>query len=114
MKAGVELQVPLPRRHTIRLLEGLARMAHTDLVFPSDKGKVMSDMTLLAVMRRMKASATPHGFRSTFKTWAADRTGHAREVIEAALAHKLKDKVEAVYFKGNFSTSAPALMQEVG
>lgn len=111
MKAGVELQVPLSDA-AMRLLEGLPRMADTDLIFPSDKGKVMSDMTLLAVMRRMKVSATPHGFRSTFKTWAADGTQHAREVIEAALAHKLKDKVEAVYFKGNFLDKRTALMRE--
>jgi integrase len=111
MKAGVELQVPLSDA-AVRLLTALPRMADSDLIFPSATGRVMSDMTLLAVMRRMKVDATPHGFRSTFKTWAADSTSHAREVIEAALAHKLKDKVEAVYFKGNFLDKRTALMQE--
>lgn len=111
MKAGVELQVPLTKV-AIKLLEKLPRMADTDLIFPSSRGAVMSDMTLAAVMKRMNVKATPHGFRSTFKTWAAENTTHPREVIEAALGHKLKDKVEAAYMRGNWMDKRRALMQD--
>lgn len=58
-------------------------------------------MTLLAVMQRMKVDAVPHGFRSTFKDWATERTNHPREVVEMALAHAIGDKVEAAYRRGH-------------
>ena len=58
-------------------------------------------MTLTALLRRMKVPATAHGMRSTFRDWAGERTAHAREVIEHALAHLLKDKAEASYARGD-------------
>ena len=59
-------------------------------------------MTLTAVLRRMgRGDLTAHGFRSTFRDWAGETTGHPREVIEAALAHRLKDKAEAAYARGD-------------
>lgn len=54
-----------------------------------------SDMTLSAVMRRIKVDAVPHGFRLTLRDWCAERTDFAREVAEMALAHAIGDKVEA-------------------
>ena len=53
-----------------------------------------------------------HGFRSTFRDWAGEATGHAREVIEAALAHRLQDKAEAAYARGDMFRKRRGLMQD--
>ena len=77
----------------VRLLFG--RIRQDEARFPErSAGRPLSDMTLLAVLRRLNADAVPHGMRATFRTWAAERTAVAREVVEAALAHQIKDKVE--------------------
>jgi integrase len=73
----------------------------------------MSDMTLAAVLRRMgRSDLTVHGFRSTFRDWAGEATGHPREVIEAALAHRLKDKAEAAYARGDLFEKRRRLMTD--
>ena len=100
MKAGREHRVPLSDA-ALSVLRALPRMAGSDLVFPAPRGGVMSDMTLVAVTRRMGAAAVPHGFRSTFRDWAAERTNYPREVAEMALAHTIGDKVEAAYRRGD-------------
>ena len=72
----------------------------------------MSDMTLAAVLKRMgKLDITVHGFRSSFRDWAGEITHFPREVIEAALAHRLKDKAEAAYARGDLFQKRRALMQ---
>ena len=68
-------------------------------------------MTLSAVMRCMKVDAVPHGLRSTFRDWAAEQTNFPREVAEAALAHALKDRVEAAYRRGDLFEKRVKLMQ---
>ena len=84
-----------------------------DLVFPGERtGKPLSDMSLTAVLRRMGRSETVHGFRSTFRDWAGESSSFPREVIEAALAHRLKDKAEAAYARGDLFTKRRALMEE--
>lgn len=61
-----------------------------------------SNMAMLAILRRMKRTElTTHGFRSTFRDWAREATKFPRELAEAALAHTLKDKVEAAYARGD-------------
>jgi len=71
----------------------------------------LSDMSLSAVLKRMKvAGVTVHGFRSTFRDWAGETTQFPREVIEAALSHRLKDKAEAAYARGDMLTKRAALM----
>ena len=84
------------------------------LVFPSaDPARPLSDMTLTAVLRRMsRDDITVHGFRSTFSDWAGETTAHPREVIEAALAHRLKDKAEAAYARGDLFTKRRKLMED--
>ena len=82
----------------LALLNALPRTPDTDLVFPNNKGAVLSDMTLTAVLRRMGVPVTAHGFRSTFRDWAGETTAYPREVIEHALAHQLKDKAEYFHF----------------
>jgi len=100
MKAGREHRVPLSEG-AIKLLQALPRYGHTDLVFVAPRGGMLSDMTMTAVMRRMEVDAVPHGFRSTFRDWAAERTAYPRDVAEMALAHTIGDKVEAAYRRGD-------------
>ena len=100
MKAGREHRVPLSEG-AIKLLQALPRFGHTDLVFVAPRGGMLSDMTMTAVMRRMEVDAVPHGFRSTFRDWAAERTAYPRDVAEMALAHTIGDKVEAAYRRGD-------------
>jgi len=111
MKAAKEHRVPLSDT-AVRLLESLPRFAGNDLVFPSPRGLVLSDMTLTAVMRRMEREEVPHGFRSTFRDWAAERTNYPREVAEMALAHTIGDKVEAAYRRGDLFEKRARMMGE--
>jgi integrase len=67
-------------------------------------------MTLSAVVRRMKVAAVPHGFRSTFRDWASERTNYPRDVAEMALAHAIGDKVEAAYRRGDLFEKRRRLM----
>ena len=60
----------------------------------------------------MRPGLTVHGFRSTFRDWAAERTNHPREVAEAALAHTLRDKIEAAYQRGDLLDKRRRLMAE--
>lgn len=100
MKAGKEHRVPLSDA-ALALLDALPKMAGTDLVFPAPRGGALSDMTLLAVLRRLDVPAVPHGFRSTFRDWASERSNYPRDVAEMALAHVIGDKVEAAYRRGD-------------
>jgi integrase len=112
IKAGREHRVPL-QPGAIALLgepEG-----PDDFVFPSPikAGKPLSDATLAAVLKRMgHGDFTVHGFRSTFRDWAGETSPHAREVIEAALAHRLKDKAEAAYARGDLFVKRRSLMED--
>jgi hypothetical protein len=84
-------------------------------VFPSPAkaGAPLSDMTLAAVLKRMgRADVTVHGFRSTFRDWAGEATAHPREVVEAALAHRLQDKAEAAYARGDLFAKRRKLMED--
>lgn len=99
-------RLPLAPR-CIELL-GLAEVlsAGSEFVFPGRSNeKPMSNMVLLMTMRRMKSGYTVHGFRSAFRDWASERTSFPREICEAALAHMVRDKTEAAYRRGTYSTS---------
>lgn len=112
MKAGREHRVPLSDA-AIQLLNELPRFADAEnnLVFPSSRGGQLSDMSLLAVLKRMgHRGLTQHGFRFTFRDWADETTEHQREVIEHALAHQLADKAEAGYQRGTLWPKSVALM----
>lgn len=86
-----------------------------DLVFPNNKGGILSDMTLTAVLRRMnRKDITGHGFRSTFRDWCSERTNYPRDVAEMALAHAIGDKVEAAYRRGDLFEKRRRLMKEWG
>jgi integrase len=111
MKAGREHRVPLAAE-SLALLDALPRMAGTDLVFPAPRGGKLSDMTLTAVLRRLDVPAVPHGFRSTFRDWAGERTHHPREVIEHAIAHRLGDASEQAYARGDLFEKRRILMAD--
>lgn len=100
MKAGREHRVPLCTQ-AVELLKKMPRFVGNEHVFPSPRGKALSDMALLTVMRRMEVDAVPHGFRSTFRDWVGERTDYPRELAEQALAHTLENKVEAAYRRGD-------------
>jgi integrase len=111
MKAGVEHRVPLSDR-CIEILEALPKVS--DYVFPgADPTKPLSNMTLLAVLERMdQGNLTTHGFRSTFRDWAAELTEYPNEVVEMALAHTVKNKAEAAYRRGDMLERRRGLMED--
>lgn len=111
MKAGKEHRVPLSPA-AVKLLRALPRVSGTDLVFPSRKNTTLSDMTLTKVMRDMDLDAVPHGFRSSFRDWASERTNFPREVAEMALAHAIGDKVEAAYRRGELLEKRRQMMND--
>ncbi|MFA7351391.1 MAG: integrase arm-type DNA-binding domain-containing protein [Methylotenera sp.] len=96
----------------IALLQAMPRFVDNNLVFPSPRGGKLSDMTLSAVLKRMDIKVVPHGFRSTFRDWASERTNHSHEVKEMALAHTVGSKVEAAYRRGDLFEKRIALMQD--
>ena len=117
MKAGRPHRIPLSDK-ALELLDLLPRMVNDDgeeidLVFPGLRGdKPLSDMSLTAAMRRMKLTAVPHGFRSTFTDWVAERTAYPSEVREMALAHAIGNETEAAYRRGDLFDKRRNLMNE--
>lgn len=113
MKAHREHRVPLSER-AAEILKAAFKLTAKhdagDLVFPTAKGKAYSDMVFTALIRRLGYEFTVHGFRSSFRDWAGETTGHPRDVIEAALAHQLQDKTEAAYFRSDLFEKRRALM----
>ena len=109
MKAKREHRVPLSPA-ALALLNELPRVG--EYVFPGAReGKPLSNMAMLATLKRMERSdLTAHGFRSTFKDWAAEQMNFAREVSEAALAHVVSNKVEAAYRRGDLFEKRAKLM----
>lgn len=113
MKAKREHRVPLSAR-VVEVLRSMPVVAGGGLVFPGMReGSPLSDMTLTAVLRRMgRGDLTAHGFRSTFRDWAAERTNYPREVAEAALAHTIENKVEAAYRRGDLFEKRRRMMED--
>ncbi len=110
MKANREHRVPLSTRAAAILEAARALGTGSDLVFPSPRGKPLSDMTLSKLLKEQGIQAVPHGFRSSFRDWASEETNHPREVVEAALAHQVKDKVEAAYARSTLFERRRRLM----
>lgn len=98
MKAGKAHQIPLSDR-AVEIVEEMQKARRNDYVFPGAKADAaLSDMAMLEYLRGMRGPGlTVHGFRSSFRDWAGDRTNYARDLAEAALAHSIKDKAEAAY-----------------
>ena len=127
MKAGREHRVALTAE-ALAILEALPRMDGSPFVFFAPRGGALSDMTLSAVMRRMqetedkagrvgyidpqnKRPAVPHGLRSTFRQWAAEK-GYARDMAELALAHFIGSEVERAYQRSDMLDRRRAMMAD--
>ena len=128
MKLEKDHIVPLSEA-AIELYESLPRVDGCDLLFPAAEGGELSDATLCAVIDDMHEAdlkrsgigyldpvqnrvATQHGFRSTFRDWAAEIAYFPKDVIEHALAHKLKDEAEAAYQRGTLLVKRAMLMEQ--
>ncbi len=111
MKSKRLHRVPLPVQ-ALAMLNQLRPGEPDDLVFVSNRGGMLSDMSLTAVMRRHYPDAVPHGFRSTFRDWAGECTHHPRDAIELCLAHAIDTKTEAAYRRGDMLEKRVAIMQE--
>jgi len=112
MKNGKEHQVPLSSP-AIAVLERMSKIANGEHVFfGQSSGRPLSNMALLVLLRRMKRTdITSHGFRSTFRDWAAER-GYQDPVAEAALAHSVPDAVVAAYKRTNFFELRKKMMDD--
>ena len=114
MKAGHEHRIPLsPRALEILKAMEMGRLSHNQHVFPGHGGsKSLSNMAMAAVLKRMKRdNITVHGFRSTFRDWAAEQTSFPHETCEHALAHRISDKAEAAYRRGDQFEKRRMLME---
>ena len=129
MKAGRQHRVPLPAPAMVLLRrEAELRTTQGGLVFPGARaGRPLSDMALSELIRRMNAKGeaprwvdvtgrpvVPHGFRSTFRVWAGEQTRQPREVVEAALAHAVRDRTEAAYARTDLLDRRRPLMKAWG
>jgi integrase len=111
MKAGKEHEVPLSDR-AVEILRSIPRIAGSEFVFPGSKlDQPMSTAAGMKVLKSLRPGFHQHGFRSTFREWAAEQTRYERLVIEHALAHKLKDKAEAAYHRSTMLPKRKKLMQ---
>lgn len=114
MKAKKEHRVPLTDRCLAIVEEAKAlKQANSDLIFPGTReDRPLSDMTLSKLMKELAIPAVPHGFRSSFRDWAGEATAHPREVIELAMAHRIKDKAEAAYARSDLFEKRRMLMED--
>ena len=134
MKADKDHVVPLSAR-AVEILQAQPRMAGSDLVFPAPRGGELSDATLAKVIKLMHAAdvkaggpgyvdpkeqddngnprvVVPHGFRSTFRDWAAEMTAYPGDMAEMALAHAVSDKTEAAYRRGDMRAKRAKMMAD--
>lgn len=112
MKAGVEHRVPLSTTAmdilaAAKELEACAG----DLLFPSCRGRTLHHATFNQLLHGLRIAAVPHGFRSSFRDWAAEQTSAPHAVMEAALAHQVSNRVEAAYFRSDLLDKRRELMQ---
>jgi len=114
MKLKREQRVPLAPE-VIQLLKSIERSSDIDFVFSSrEQNKPISNMAMLNFLKGtlQRTDLTVHGFRSTFRDWAAEVTSHRREVIEQSLAHSLADASEAAYQRGDYLDKRRLLMND--
>lgn len=111
MKADQEHRIPLTEE-MLAIIEPLKAL-RSEVVFEGQKRhRPMSNMAMLMLLRRMKVEGiTVHGFRSTFRDWAAEQPGVSREVAELSLAHKVGSEVERAYARSDLLVKRRKLMQ---
>jgi integrase len=114
MKAQREHRVPLSAR-AIEIIRNMMASKQNDYVFYGDRRETLSDMSLLMLLRRMgRDDITTHGFRSTFRDWVAEETDYPSAIAEMALAHRVKNAVEAAYRRGDLLDKRRPLMADWG
>lgn len=113
MKMRKAHRVPLSPQ-AITVLEQARSIRRSDQVFPNGKGEALSDMALTKTLRDMGLACTAHGFRSSFRDWAAEQTSAPGEIAEAALAHAVPSAVEAAYKRTDFFDRRRELMDAWG
>ena len=112
MKMNREHRVPLSRP-ALEVLDAARTLADGNpLVFPNRWGNAVQGTFLSELLRNLDIAAVPHGFRSSFRDWAAEETDHPREVIEAALAHVVRSRVEAAYARSDLFARRRLLMDD--
>lgn len=112
MKSFKEHRVPLNSR-AVSILADMEKIRNSSYIFPGGrKGKPLSNMAMLKLCKNISPGTTVHGFRSTFRDWASERTNFTREVAEAALAHAIKDKTEAAYRRGDLFFKRARMLEE--
>jgi integrase len=112
MKAGRDHRVPLSKL-ALALIDKVAKARHdSNFLFPGRGGGPMGDRTMLDLLERIgRTDLTVHGFRSTFRDWAAECTDYPNEVVEMALAHSIGNRVEAAYRRGDLFEKRRRLMK---
>ena len=111
-KGNREHRVPLCGR-ALQILEEARMLGRgSPLVFPGVRGKPFASTALSELLGELKIAAVPHGFRSSFRDWAAEETDHPREVAEAALAHKVRNQIEAAYRRTDLFERRRRLMDD--
>jgi len=111
MKGGREHKVPLSPRAVI-ILEQTARLRLSDFVFPGQsESRPISGISLRRLLHKLRPGVTVHGFRSSFRDWAAETTNFPNHVVEMALAHAVSDAVEAAYRRGDLFEKRRKLME---
>ena len=116
-KARQEHRVPL-QPQAIKLLKSFSKVAGTNLIFPNRNNKALSDMAFNQIMRGMrelgelKVEGVPHGFRSTFRDWSAERTSYSDEIRKAASGHAIGDSVKEAYQRTDLLDKRRSLMNE--
>jgi integrase len=110
MKGGREHRLPLSDAAVV-VLKRMLKVRENDYFFPGDRRATLSNMVLPKLLQRMgRDDLTVHGFRSTFRDWAAECTTFSNEVVEMALAHAIGNKVEAAYRRGDLFEKRRKLM----
>jgi integrase len=111
MKGGLAHRVPLSDA-AITIIESMKPLTDGRFVFPGMRpGKPLANSALLDALKRLgRDDLTVHGFRSSFRDWAADMTNHPHEVAEMALAHTVSNKVESAYRRGDLLEKRRLLM----
>ena len=125
-KAGRLHTIPL-QNIAVNILKSLEAHSQSEYVFASPKGRMISDMTLSAIMRRMhqddlkegrgyfdklsKRPAVPHGMRSTFRGWAAEK-GYSREMVRIQLSQKVGDDIDEAYMRADMFAQRASMMED--
>ena len=111
MKARVEHPIPLAAE-SLALIDQAAALTSDGPYLFSVEGKRFHSLYMIKVAQQFEATITTHGFRSTFRDWVSEETNHNPDVVEMALAHAIKNKVEAAYRRGKLIEKRKLLMRD--